>query len=165
MKTKSLNILIVALLLIGIMSIMLIIFLYQAHEKFPQNITVNADDKTETIFSVQDLRLTPTQSKEYEVNLVCDASGAYNIFLEYEETYDGGMKPFVDVTVFCHDNVIYEGALSELLDGGKIVEFEGELASKDPLVVKIRYEMPGTTGNEAKGTSADFDVHIKIKKI
>ena len=165
MKTKSLNILIVALLLLGLMSVTLIIFLNEAHENFPDSVVINADDRSESVYTVQNLRLTPTQAREYEVNLVCDASGSYNIFLEYEETYDGGMKDFVDVTVTCHDRIIYQGPLSRLLNGDMRVEFEGELKSKDPLVVKIRYEMPKDTGNEAKGTSTDFDVRIIIEKI
>ena len=165
MKTKSLNILIVAFCLLGIIAIMLIAFLEQAHEDFPNNITVSSEGTTETVLEVRDLQLTPTEKKEYAVNLVCDASGDYDISLDYQETRDGGMKPFVNVMVKCADTVVYEGKLSDLLDGSAVVEFAGTLEAKDPLVVTISYEMPYEIGNEAQGTSADFDVVLKIEKI
>lgn len=165
MKSKSINILIISFLMLGIMSIMLITFVGNAKEDFPENITVSADGVTEEILSVRELRLNPTESKEYSVNLVCAASGSFRICLDYEEKADGGMKPFVDVTVEVNDDVLYDGTLTELIDGGKTIEFEGELHETDPLIVTICYEMPRDVGNEAQGTFLDFDVNLKIEKI
>ena len=163
MKSKSLNILLVSLLLLGLMSVMLIVFLIKAHEDFPHNITVSADGKTETVLEVRQLRLSPTEKKEYSVNLVCDASGSYHIYLDFLEIADGGMKDFVNVTVKCAGFTVYEGDLKSLLDG-EVVTFDGVLESDDPLAVTICYEMPYEIGNEAQGTSADFDVRVRIKK-
>lgn len=165
MKNKSINILIVSFLLTGIMAVMLITFLGKAKEDFPENITVSADGVTESILAVRDLKLSPTESKEYSVNLVCAASGSYHIYLDYEEKEDGGMKPFVDVTVKFGDEVIYEGELAALLaDDGDLIKFEGELHAEEPLVVSICYLMPYDVGNEAQGTYADFDIHLRIEK-
>ena len=166
MKNRSANILIVALLLLVMMSVILIVFLEKAHEEFPENITVEANGVTESILPIRDLRLTPTEAQEYSVNLVCEASGSYYIFLDYEETVDGGMKPFVDVTITCGDLVVYTGSLEDLFKEDNILQFEGNLESKEkpPLVLTFRYEMPHHVGNEAQGTYSDFDVHIKIKK-
>ena len=163
MKAKSLNILLVAFLLIGIFSIMLITFLGQVHEDFPKNITIDAGETSDTVFTVRDLQLSPAEYEEYTVNLVCGASGSYHISLEYTQTRDGGMSGFVNVVVTSGDQVVYQGPLDALFQG-EVVTFDGELRAKDPLPVTIRYEMPYEIGNEAQGTSSDFDVRIAIEK-
>lgn len=165
MKNKSVNILVVSLLLLGLVAVMLTVFLGGAKEKFPESITVSEDGVTESILAVRDLKLNPTESKEYSVSLVCDASGLYNIQLDYEEKNDGGMKPFVDVIVKLDGSVIYEGGLAELLDNdGEPIRFECELNATEPLVVSFCYSMPYDIGNEAQGTYADFDINLKIEK-
>lgn len=164
MKNKSINILIVSLLLLGIMAVSLIVFLGKAKEDFPKNITVSENGITESVLTVRDLKLNPTESKEYNVNLVCAASGSYHIYLDYEEKEDGGMKPFIDVIVKFDNAVVYEGELAALLNTGEVIQFEGELHKAEPLVVSICYVMPYDVGNEAQGTYADFDIHLKIEK-
>ncbi len=91
--------LIVGIILLSLMAVMLVVFLWDAEEKFPKEITVSADGVTESILPIRDLHLNPTETKEYNVNLFCRASGGYNVYLDFEETEDGGMKPFVDVAV------------------------------------------------------------------
>ena len=167
MKNRSVNILIVALLLLALMSVMILVFLEKAHDDFPKDITVVEDGVTESLLPIRDLKLNPTESKEYSVNLYCAASGSYYIYLDYEETEDGGMKHFVDVTVKANDTVVYEGKLDKLIDDpNEIIQFEGELnaKSKDPFVISITYLMPREIGNEAQGTYSDFDIHLTIKK-
>ena len=86
---------------------------------------------------MKNLKLTPTEKKEYEILLTCAASGGYDIVLDYEETNDGGMKSYVDVTVKCNNQNVYEGSLTALLDEDKLVEFNGTLESDEPLVITI----------------------------
>ena len=164
MKNKSINMLIVGLILLGLMAVMLIVFIEKAHDDFEKNITVNSDGVTESVLSVRNLKLTPTQKSEYSINLVCDASGSYHVSLVYEEKTDGGMKEFVNVLVKYDEKIAYEGTLGALLDGHETIEFESELKSDDPVVITICYEMPYTVGNEAQGTYADFDICLKIEK-
>lgn len=164
MKNKNINMLIVAFLLLGVMSVVLTFFIGKAKEDFPKNIEIKENGITEGILTVRDLKLNPTESKEYSVNLVCAASGSYFIFLDYEETKDGGMKQFIDVTVKFDGEVVYEGGLDSLLDGDDVIELEGELSATEPLVITICYLMPYSVGNEAQGTYADFDIHFKIEK-
>ena len=164
MKNRSINLLIVSLLLIAAMAVTLIVFLEKAKEDFPKNITVDGDGVTESILPVRDLSLNPTESKEYSVNLVCAASGTYVITLDYVEKVDGGMKSFVDVSVTCGDLLLYSGSLSDLLDTDTVLEMEGELKADDPLTLTFRYEMPKSVGNEAQGTYSDFDIDLKITK-
>lgn len=164
MKNRSINILITALILVGLLAATLTMFLLKAKDNFPKNIKVKGDGITESILPIRDLRLNPTESKEYSVELVCDASGAYDISLDFEELANGGMKPFVNVTVKAGGEVVYEGGLEALLDGDRVLQFEGTLYATDPLVISICYLMPHDIGNEAQGTYSDFDIHLKIKK-
>ena len=53
MKNRSINILIVALLLLAIMSVILITFLIKAKEDFPKDIRVKQDGVTETILPIR----------------------------------------------------------------------------------------------------------------
>ena len=164
MKNRSINIMIVAFLLFCVMSTILIAFIIHVHDTFDERIKVRADGVTESVMTVRDLHLSPTESKEYTVDMVCEASGSYHIYLDYVELTDGGMKPFVRVTVSYGDTVAYEGALSELIDTDTSVYFEAVLEADDPVPITVRYEMPREVGNEAQGTFAGFDVNIKIVK-
>ena len=157
--------LIVGFIVLGMIAVALMVFIEYAHDVFPENITVSADGETTSTLPVRDLQLIPTEAREYSVNLVCEASGDYDVFLDFTETSDGQMKHFVDVTVRLNGEQVYKGKLSELLDGEKIIEFECTLEADDPNVITFSYLMPHDTGNEAMGTYADFDTKLTIKKI
>ena len=164
MKNRSVNILIVALLLLAALSVTIIVFLTDAHEEFPESITVSEDGVTEKIGKVRDLKLIPTASKEYSVDFFCAASGVYEFDVEYREIEDGGMKDFVLVTISFDDEVIYEGTLAALLDTDTVVEFDGDLHETEPTTVNFSYEMPYETGNEAQGTWSDFNIAFNVQK-
>lgn len=164
MKAKSFGILVVAFILLAAISVTLIVFIEHARERFPEDITVHSEGVTESTLPVRDLRLNPSESKEYSVNLVCLASGSYHVALDFLETVDGGMKKFVNVHVSCDGVEAFSGSLADLFHEGSLVEFETELHETEPVVITVKYEMPRETGNEAQGTYADFDVHLKITK-
>ena len=163
--TKRSNIIIVAMLLFSILSIMLIVFIDKAHEDFRNDITISASGVTEKTLQVRDLQLSPTEQTTFDVGMTCAASGSYNISLDYIEQKDGGMKHFINVVVKCNGEVVYEGNLLALLDENEIVSFESVLEEKAPCTITITYEMPITVGNEAQGTSADFDILLRIEKV
>ncbi|MBE5731257.1 MAG: hypothetical protein E7350_04845 [Clostridiales bacterium] len=164
MKKKSLNILIVALAVVAIFGGMLAIYVNDAKDSFAESITVDSDGVTETVVSVNDLTLIPTQRKDYTLSLQSEIEGTFDVVLDCEETRDGGMKQFVFVTVKSGDSVVYEGGLSDLL-GDTDVMFQVEIDSETAVQLTICYEMPESVGNEAQGTSADFDIHIRIEKV
>lgn len=164
MKNKNINMLIISFLVIAAFSIMLIIYVGTAKSDFSENIKVSQDGVTEDILTVRDLRLNPTESKEYSVNLVCAASGTFAFDLNFEEKTDGGLKPFINVTITADGNVVYQGTLKDLIDNGLTTSFIGELHAKEPLVLTFHYEMPREIGNEAQGTYSDFDIRIKVEK-
>ena len=164
MKDKSYYMLIVAILLLATIALMLFLFVHQADEKFEDSIMVEEKGITETLIPVKDLVLTPGAKKDYHVKLICEASGVYFIHAEFIESYDGGMKEFVNVFVELNGERVYEGCLAELLDDGIVVSTEGELHAKEPIDFSFVYEMPVTVGNEAMGTCSEFDVKISIEK-
>ena len=164
MKNKSINMLIISFLVISAFAVMLIIFVGTAKRDFSENIKVRQDGLTEGVIPVRDLRLNPSESKEYSVDMVCAASGTFAFELSYVEKTDGGLKQFVNVTITVGDEVVYQGSLKDLIDNGLKVSFKGVLEAKEPLVLTFRYEMPREIGNEAQGTYSDFDVHVKVEK-
>lgn len=164
MKKKSLSILIVALAVIAALGGMMAIYLNDSKESFADSITVDRDGVTETVVSVQDLSLIPTEKKDYSVNLQSEIEGTFDVVLDYEETRDGGMKEFVVVTIKSGGSVVYEGALVDLF-GDLDVVFQVEIRNGETVDLNFCYEMPYSVGNEAQGTSADFDIHIRIQKV
>lgn len=164
MKNKNINMLIISFLVISAFAVMLIIFVGTAKRDFAENIKVSQNGLTEDVFTVRDLRLNPSESKEYSANLVCAASGTFAFELSYEEKTDGGLKQFINVTITADGAVVYQGSLQDLINNGLKVNFKGELQAKEPLVLTFHYEMPREIGNEAQGTYSDFDVHIKVEK-
>lgn len=164
MKDRSFYILITAMVLLSVLAVLLIFFIFNADYKYEDNIRVKENGITETLIPVRDLVLSPGVEKDYDVKLICDASGSYFIHIDFQEREDGGMKEFVNVIVEYDGEQVYEGKLTELIDEGFVIEGERELHAQDPMNVTFRYVMPLETGNEAQGTYSYFDVHIVIKK-
>ena len=164
MKQRGFTILTVSLILIGMLAVMLLVFVDQAHEEFKENIRVSENGVTEEVLSVRDLMLNPADQKQYEIKLTCPASGSFDITLDHEEIKNGGMKQFINVRIFCDEREVYCGTLVDLLDRGTLVTMQAELHATEPTVLRVVYEMPYETGNEAQGTYADFNIHLKIEK-
>ena len=164
MKQRGITILTISFILLGMMGVMLLVFVNQAHDEFKEDVQVSENGVTEEVLAVRDLMLNPADKKQYEVKLTCPASGWFEITLDHEEIENGGMKPFVNVSVSCNENELYNGTLVDLLDNGTPVTLNEQLHATEPLVLRIAYEMPYETGNEAQGTFADFNIHLKIEK-
>ena len=167
MKNRSVNMMIVAILILALFSAAIIFFIADTHEKFPNRIMVRANGITESIIDVDGLYLRPAGISEYDINLVCAATGSYYVYLDYEEKADGGMKEFVHVVIESDGEPVYEGSLSALLAEGedeKIVEYISDLDDDEPNVITIRYSMSDLIGNEAQGTYSSFRIHLKIVK-
>ena len=164
MKQKGITILTISLALLGMVGVMLLVFVNQAHDEFKESIEVSENGVTEEVLAVRDLMLNPADQKQYEIRLTCPASGQFDITLDHEEIKDGGMKPFVNVRISCNERELYCGTLVDLLDHGATVSVKEELHATDPLILYVAYEMPYETGNEAQDTFADFNIHLKIEK-
>lgn len=164
MSKLATTILVAALCLLAAMGGLLAAHTQLAHEDFEENITVSKEGTTTSTVEIHDLALLPATSRTYTVHLRCKASGTYRVSLAYEEKANGGLKPFVNVTVKAGDEIMWNGTLQALLNGKTIPGFSAELQAEDPFDVQVIYEMPQEVGNEAKDTFADFDVHFTIEK-
>ena len=164
MKSKSFGIMLVGFLLLGLMAIMIIFFIAGAHESFDGDITVTAGGVTEATLKVPSLKLVPGGKEEYGIGVKCEATGLYEIEISYHEKLDGGLKSFVNATVSLGDDQASAKTLAELIDGGEPLRFDWTFEEGEATPFVIRYEMPLEVGNEAKSTSASFDVKIKITK-
>ena len=113
------------------------------------------------VVSVDGLALVPGKEREFSFQLKCRDSGEYQVGLMLTEKADGGLKPFVNVQVELDGKTILNGNLEEIMGSSAIVLDEYEF-SRESVDLVITYMMPAEIGNEAMGTSADFDMHILI---
>lgn len=163
MKSKSFGIMIVGFVLLAFMAITMIFFIVRAHIQFHEDFAITVDGVTEKTLSVPSLQLVPGSQKDYDVHVKCEATGLYEVEVFYYEKHNGGLKNFVNAVMMLGDEQVHEGALGELIDG-EPVKFDWTFEEDEEMTLTISYEMPIEIGNEAKGTSASFDVKLKITK-
>lgn len=164
MSKLGITVLVVALCVLAATGILLAANTQMAHEDFEENITVSKEGTTTDTVEVNNLSLYPTDSRAYTVHLKCKASGTYGILLDFEEKRDGGLKPYVDVTIKADGKTVFVGQLAALLSGESTPQFSGELSGERPFDIEIIYTMPREVGNEAQNAFADFNVNLTIEK-
>ncbi len=162
-KTKSLAALVVALLLLSIMAIILIFYVEEDLPRLSETVIVTSDGVLEETLVVDDLTINPGEKRECVIFLKSELDTDFDVTLKFEESFDGGLKPFIDVEIFSGDKKAYSGSLTELLSG-QAVEFNEDLSNK-PTLLKIVYKMPVQTGDEAQNTTASFYIRLKIQKL
>ena len=128
-----------------------------------REVVVNGDE-THEVLEVADLKLIPSESKEYRIEITSHSTNEYSVTLDFVETNDGGMKEFVDVRLELDGQVLYEGKLMDLF-GDFTIDFNVFLKAKEASTVSIVYSMDSTVGNEAKKTFSDFNIDLKINKV
>lgn len=162
-KTKSITLLLVSMVLISVMAISLIFYVEGDVPKLSETVTVSSDGVAEETLTVQSLTINPGETRECNVFLRCELSGGFLVKVTFDEIADNGLKSFVDVIVYIDDEAVYDGTLSDLL-AGTAVSFLVNLDAETPSILKIKYIMPVDTGNDAQGTTASFYIKIKIEK-
>jgi len=125
---------------------------------------VNFDTEgiSETV-SVNGLAFLPGESRDYSFKLKCREKGEYQVGLKLIEKADGGLKDFINVTVLLDGNSILTGNLGELMGYSSIVLRDYEFG-RESVDLVITYSMPESVGNEAMGTSVDFDMSLLISE-
>ncbi len=162
-KTKSITLLLVSMVLISVMAISLIFYVEGDVPRLSETVTVSSDGVAEETLTVQSLTINPGEKRECYVFLRSELEGDFSVKVTFDEISDYGLKPFVDVIVYCDDKAVYDGTLTDLLSG-TAVSFLENLDAETPSVLKIQYKMPVETGNDAQGTTASFYIIIKIEK-
>ena len=117
---------------------------------------------SETV-SINGLAMIPGDVREYSFDLKCRESGEYSVGLKLIEKADGGLKKFVDVSVFLDGNEILSGKLSDVMGTASTVLKDYEFG-RESVDLVITYSMPSEVGNEAMGTHADFDLQLLISE-
>ena len=164
MKKSKINILIFCTIALVLIAIVLTMYILDVNKSFNGRIVVRSDGKAHEILEVSDLSLLPTQSKDYEVELISLIEGDFDIMLDYKESDDGNLSTFVDVTIKVGDEVYYEGKLSDLFDSDNVVKFTIFLDKTEPQVIVFTYSMDSEVGNEAKNTYSTFVVDLTIDR-
>lgn len=164
MKKSKINILIFCTIALVVIAMIFIMYILEANRTFNDRIVIRNDGKVHEILEVSDLSLLPSQSKDYEVELVSKLEGNFDIMLDYNERENGNLSSFVDVTIKVGDEVYYEGKLSDLFNDDNIVKFTIYLDKTEPQVILITYSMDIEVGNEAKNTYSTFVIDLKIDR-
>lgn len=155
----------VSLFAVAALATGLVCLTQNAHDNFEKTVTIDRNGTADETFSVAELVLNPSESKEEKVHLACEVEGEFAVSMDFVEKEDGGLKPFVDVTVSVDGREVYSGTLSALLTDKQVISFTSNITAKQKTTIVVRYTMPEAVGNEAKNTSSLFDTHIKIQKI
>ena len=162
-KTKSITLLLVSMVLISVMAISLIFYVEGDVPRLSETVTVSSDGVAEETLTVQSLTINPGETRECYVFLRSELSGGFLVKVTFDEISDNGLKPFVNVIVYIDDEAVYDGPLTDLL-ANTAVSFLENLDDSAPSILKIQYKMPVETGNDAQGTTASFYIKIKIEK-
>ena len=164
MRKTIRNILIILSSLVLVFAISLLVYLTSSQNDITDKIVIKSNDEIHEVLEVSDLNLIPSEMKEYDVSFESKIGGKFFIYLDYQETFDGGMKDYVDVIVKVGDEVIYEGKLSDLFKDDFVVEVSLDFNEDSTREIRLIYSMDVTVGNEAKNTSSDFNIELTIKR-
>lgn len=162
MRNISRNLLIICSCLLTLVAIAVLVFIVVIQSTFTDKIVIRSNKEIHKIVEVADLKLIPTESKEYEIELNSYTSGDFKITLDYNELKDGGMKDFVDVKIIIEEKTIYEGKLTELFENN--VSYNLRVESGYSSKILIIYSMAESVGSEAENTYADFEIDFGIKR-
>ena len=141
----------------------LLYYIIDTSDDFSKKVVIRNEGEIVKTFEVSDLSLLPSESKEYEIELVSIHEGKFFVTIDYEELEDGGLSEFVSVIIKLDDgNEYYRGYLKDLFDEELLLDmcFEANVSQK----FTITYSMPIEVGNEAKYTYSDFNINITIKR-
>ena len=161
MKKKTAYILISIITAMIVAGIGILIYIHKAGRDSLE-IKVRENGETEERLEMFALNMKPGEAEEYELILISESEGEYEVSLSFEERESGELKKYVRVEIESGEEKI-EKSLEELLRGeeAKIgVRFEEEKRRQ----VVIRYKMPEEVGNEAQGTEAKFDIVVRAER-
>jgi hypothetical protein len=163
MSNKTKNMLIACTFILLLLVTVVLGYFIVVRRNFTNTIVIKNNKEIHNIMEVSNLRLLPSESKEYEISLSSRISGDFIITMNYNENKDGGMKEFVDVKIMIKDDVIYDGKLSELFNEEAILTYKFTVTDGYESKILILYSMDESVGNEAERTYADFEIDFTVK--
>ena len=141
----------------------LLYYIIDTSDDFSKKVVIRNEGEIVKTIEVSNLSLVPSESKEYEIELVSIHDGKFFVTLDYEELENGGLSEFVFVSIKLDDGIeYYNGCLKDLFGDDILLNmcFESNVSQK----IIITYSMPVEVGNEAKHTYSDFNINIIIKR-
>jgi hypothetical protein len=162
-RKTLINLLIILSVLFAVTLTGILLYIADANNDFSDKMVIRSNGITEKVFEVTDLSLIPTESKDYEIELVSVLECEFIITLDYIQTTDGGLGEFVDVIIKVSDEVYYEGKLDDLFNTDSVL-LKLYFESSETKTILITYKMDESVGNEAKGTFSDFEIKLIAKR-
>lgn len=162
MKKKVYLFFIIALCLAIFLGLTIFAFIYGAQDEFKKSVKLQAYGTTVKTYEINELALAPGDSKEYELIYYSSVSGAYKLQVNFVDKSGGTLKYYLNVEIEA-DGYKASGNLFALMAAEEGTELELYLEAKGTNSLKIRFIMPENIGNEAQGTTADFDIVVTAR--
>ena len=160
---KFITFLFIAVAVLSVLLVGLLVYIFVIKQNVLDDVIIVRDGVNEVELVVDDLELVPGTVKKYDIVMKAKDSGNYALSIIYNETLDGGMKPFVDVQILYGEEEIYNGSLSYLISGKEVLK---EMSFDRGRMYKVTfiYSMSESVGNEAQRTTTSFDINVAIMK-
>ena len=176
-KNKTVFILVVAMVTLSLFGVMFVLFNNNRDKGIIENMTISGVEQSETVkeWTISNLCLAPGDKDERKINLNFQSDGDYKIILEFTETYDGGLKEYIDVTIMYGQTTVEDQTSLEELFTENTVDYnythDSDAVGVVPLTVI--YKMPVTVGDglsvdeqrQIMGTSSKFNLKITVKRV
>lgn len=162
MKSKSMNMLILALLMVSMAGIGLMLKVNAAQREFEKSIQIDSEQITaggsyEENLSFELLCFYPGVEKGYTLAITAPEASEYKLSLDFNETQEGDLEKYLDVSIEC-GSVKVTRSLEALFAEGEKTQFICDLKKGEKVKIYINYSMPLETGNESQGAEAYFDI-------
>lgn len=158
MSKKTSNILIISLIVVTIAGIVIGVWNYTSQDAYINEKTITlADDVQSEEMKVNLSGIAPGVKATYTLNLQANSGDSFDAVMDFEKTGADSLAPYIAVEILVDGESVGNGSLAELLDGKQFnfhIDFDGTTAVE----VEIIYSMGLDVGDEAQGTSADFDM-------
>lgn len=151
------NLILVAIVAVILAGVVLLGVIMINNDEFVTNITLSENGETHETLEFSAKGFHPGEDREYTINFKSPVSDRYRIEFTFEETYDGKLKDYIDVTVsYGGSEGWYEYKLADLLDGKTLLFDNVIFEAGEEVSFTITYTMPLDVGNEAQKATADF---------
>lgn len=159
---KSIGILILGLSVLLLTGLIMFVVITSLQNEFVKSIRLQENGITEEKMEITGLNLKPGDQREYELTYSCSGGGTYDLAFVFKTTKAGGMEQYIVVELECGDRKVTV-PFAEILEDERGIETTLYLDEKKEDVVYLRFRMPVEVGNEAQGTTTDFQVIMTAK--
>ncbi len=159
---KSIGVLLVSFAALILAGLILFVVVTSRQNEFSKSIRLQANGTTEEKMEITGLNFKPGDNREYELTYSCTDGGKYDLTFVFKTTKAGGMEPFISVELENGDRKVTV-PLKDVLEDERGIETTLYFEKKKKESVYLRFSMPIEVGNEAQGTTADFQVIMTAK--